>query len=111
MFRGGEMEKKMKSVSPYLGIKKTLDVMRSGSRPFRNNVFRTKENGWIVDTCVAYDTEVWETGIDRTGTEDHWVIVEQYETEEEAQKGHELWVKKLRENPNTKLEDINVWEL
>jgi len=103
--------KKVKRINPIEGIVSTLQTMAlGGQNPYRetNKVFRTEENGWIVDTCIAHDTGTWETGI--LPKDSKWVIVEQYEDEQEAQIGHDKWVKLMRENPNTELEDINVWK-
>lgn len=106
--------KKIKEINPWEGFFDTLDCMKQGiltgeANPFRktNNVFRTEENNWIVDTCIAHDTETWETGIQRD--DDSFVIVDQYENEEEAKNGHKKWVSLMRENPKRELEDIDVW--
>ena len=65
----------------------------------------TKENGWVVDTVKAFDTGIWETGIDPKST-GNWVIVEQYDSDVHAKEGHEKWVKLMRENPNRTLPDL-----
>ena len=78
---------------------------------FREDVFRLEEKGWVVDTCESSDTEKWETGIFPNGLEEHCLIVEQYASREEAEKGHERWVSLMRENPKRELPDLNVWEM
>ena len=64
-----------------------------------------------IDTCVPSDTGVWETGIRREEVEGKWVIVGQYESDEEAEKGHKDWVTYIKENPTCELEDIDSWNL
>jgi len=76
---------------------------------FRKDVFRTEGEGWVVDTCKPPDTNLWETGISRDG-EKTWSIVEQYKNRDEAKKGHEKWVKLMRENPNRELPNIDIYE-
>jgi len=75
----------------------------------RKDVLNTKENGWIVDTCCAFDTHVWETGI-CPSPDTRFLIVEKYhEGKEQAMKGHEKWVQLMRENPQRTLPNINVF--
>jgi hypothetical protein len=75
--------------------------------PFRNDVFNTKLNsGVVVDTCIAYDTETWETGISRD--KGSWIIVQQYESRELAEVGHQEWVVRLTSNPDMKLNDLDL---
>lgn len=103
--------KKIKEINPIQGILSTLStIAKYQTNPFResNKVFRTEEKDWLVDTCIAHDTEAWETGISKNKGEDY-TIVEQYENEKEAEKGHKKWVEMMRENPNSELEDIEVW--
>lgn len=69
----------------------------------RANAIRTDlPNGTIIDTCKAYDVGRWETGIKRG--EGEWEIVERYDTQEEAKKGHDKWVNKIKEDPEINLE-------
>jgi len=102
--------KKIKEIDPFEGAISTIYAMKTsflgGSVRDEDNVFRTEENDWLVDTCVAFDTDTWETGINRHGK---WTIVEQYEDKEESKRGHNKWVKKMRKNPECNLEDIHVW--
>ena len=76
----------------------------------RKDMFRLEEKGWVVDTCQAADTEKWETGIFQNGLGGDCLIVEQYGSREEAEKGHERWVSLMRKNPKQELPDLNVWE-
>ncbi len=43
--------------------------------------------------------------------EGKWVIVEQYEGREHAEKGHDKWVKMMTEDPDFPLKDIDQWSL
>lgn len=105
-----------KKIDPVQGVSDLLSALRetiiTGKVVERelNNVFRTEENGWIVDTCVAFDTRAWETGIYPPDSED-CQIVEQYPNEDEAKKGHDKWVALMRENPDRKLPDISIWDI
>ncbi len=75
----------------------------------RKDVLNTTENGWTVDTCCAFDTHIWETGIYPPNS-GNCVIVEKYPSgKEDAIIGHEKWVKLMRENPNRKLPDLDVF--
>lgn len=72
-------------------------------------VDRTTINGYIVDTVKSGDIgKLYETGIIDDKQELEWVIVEGYDTLEEAQEGHNKWVKKVkRKNFNfNNLKDI-----
>jgi hypothetical protein len=57
----------------------------------------TSVNGAEIDTCRVYDSKLpYETGIrHREYNDGHWVIVEAYNTKEDAEKGHQKWVKLL----------------
>ena len=60
-------------------------------------VDRYEAKDLIVDTCQVTDADKnYETGIShREYNESKWIIVELYNTSEEAQKGHKKWVKKM----------------
>ncbi len=64
-----------------------------------------------IDTCIPADTGVWETGIRRESIEGKWVIVSQYQTEEEAIIAHGNWVNLMRTDPTCELKDIDMWNL
>jgi len=51
----------------------------------------------IIDTCLVTDSkQAYETGIKHPLYNDGtWVIVEMYDTAEEAQKGHDKWVEAM----------------
>lgn len=48
----------------------------------------------VVDTCLVTDsTKPYETAISHPAyNQGRWVVVELYETKEEAQQGHDKWV-------------------
>jgi hypothetical protein len=70
----------------------------------RKTALRTEENGWIVDTCVGFDTGIWETGIERDSK--GFIITEQYADEVKAKEGHERYVTMMRKDPKGKLPNI-----
>ena len=65
----------------------------------------------IVDTCLVTDShKPYETGIchPKYNVGD-WVIVELYDTKEEAQVGHDKWVKKMTAKKlPSKLKDVST---
>jgi len=99
----------VKRISPIKGVLDTMKAISTNDRSFRNTALNWENNGIVVDTCCAFDTGKWETGIERNG--DSWIIVEQYEDKEEAITGHKKWIEKMKKNPKMKLTDINLWNL
>jgi len=65
------------------------------------------EEGLTVDTCRVSDgQQPYETGIEHPEyNEGAWVIVEAYDTPEEAQGGHERWVRIMTDDPPAQLVD------
>ena len=72
----------------------------------RKDVFRDNFDGITVDTVKAFDTGVWETGIEKPGL--GWVIVEQYESRDDAEAGHARWVNDMKKDPKAELSDV-LW--
>ena len=102
------MVKRVNALEGFLGMSKE---MATGTREFRNDIFRKETKNWIVDTvCATFDTGKWETGIDDNGDDEGWIIVEQYEDKEEAKKGQDKWVKLMEKNPKRELKDLNLWD-
>lgn len=104
-----------KKLPPIDGVFSTLEAMMrvalgGEGNPNRTegNVFRTEESDWVVDTCIAFDTQEWETGIYPPKSDD-CQIVEQYDSKEQAKQGHEKWVSLMRENPKRELPDIHIF--
>ena len=66
--------------------------MTKGYLPNRIRLTK-REDGYIISTVKSYDNwyGAYETAIGLKDLE-HWKIVEGYETEEEAIKGHEKYV-------------------
>jgi len=58
-------------------------------------VANTKVNEGIIDTCAVTDSsKPYETGIQHSQyNSGNWVIVELYDTKEQALTGHNKWVK------------------
>lgn len=79
-----------------------------GNEYWREGALTEKWDNIVVDTIMTvFDTGKAETGI--CIDDGIWVIVEQYETPEEAKIGHEKWIASMKENPKQELHDINVW--
>lgn len=70
-------------------------------------VENTEINGAVIDTCFVNDsTKDYETAIKHSFYNNNkWVIVELYDTKEEAKKGHKKWVKIFEESLPEYLED------
>ena len=89
-----------------------FDVLKWIETGEEKDRFRNETYYYIVDTVFAHDEEKWETGISSQYISDgDFIIVEQYESREKAQEGHEKWVKLMEENPKRELEDIDLWGL
>lgn len=71
----------------------TLYKMATGFEPDRSDVLRYEKDDLIIDTCEAYDTGEWETGLHDKRYSDRWIIIEQYPDRKSALKGQEKWVK------------------
>ncbi len=100
------MEKGEK-LNPIVGVMETMKAMAGLTRVDRSDVFNDVIEGVTVDTVCAFDTHIWETGIEQNGS---WTIVEQYRDRKEAEEGHKKWVSKIKDNPKQELKDIHVWE-
>ena len=59
-----------------------------------------EEGDWVVDTCRVTDSDKpFETAVKHSSYNDgEMVIVEEYEDNESAQKGHDKWVKIMSAN-------------
>lgn len=87
-----------------------FDFLNMANDYKERNVGNYKEGeDLIVDTSRVTDGALpYETGISSTDYKDlgdNWVIVEAYNSKEEALIGHEKWVKIMKENPPEKLTD------
>ena len=110
--------KKITSVDPMVGAlgflssyTKALSDPQGAFEKNRATAVRDKVGDITIDTCIPSDTGIWETGIRRESVEDGWVIVSQYETEEEAIVAHSNWVNLMRTDPTCELKDIDMWNL
>ena len=56
-----------------------------------------EKDGVFVDTCAVNDSEQpYETAVSHPSyNDDKLIIVQMYDTKEQAQKGHKKWVKKM----------------
>lgn len=104
--------KKLGEISPMEGVFATLQAQANlamgQEREWRKDKFTDNEDDWVVDTCMGFDTGLWETGISQD-KEDSWTIVEQYADRKEAEIGHAKWYELIKAEPNKELEEINVW--
>ena len=71
---------------------------------------RFEGNELLVDTCrVSDSTQPFETAVAHpTYNKGKIVIVEQYDTVEDAQAGHDKWVDLMTNNPPTVLHDVST---
>lgn len=70
----------------------------------RKDVFKyTDEKTYNIDTCRAFDTGKWETFMESKYGQG---VVELYENREEAEIGHNKWVKRYKKNPKIKIKDV-----
>lgn len=60
-------------------------------------IARFEQGDVIIDTCAVIDAaQPYETGVSHPAYNDgDWVIVELYDTKEEAQTGHDKWVETM----------------
>lgn len=78
----------------------------------QRKVANYKEGDLVVDTAAVTDSkDPYETGIKHPFYNNgNWVIVETYETKEQAQKGHDKWVKTMTaDKPPEKLVDCSTF--
>lgn len=105
-------EKKLKEITPVEGMVSLFESMKNmamgGEREWKKDNLNNAKDNWVVDTCMAFDVKVWETGISQD-KEDSWTIVEQYADRKEAEIGHAKWTELIMADPNKELEDIQVW--
>jgi hypothetical protein len=77
-------------------------------------VARTEANDFIIDTCMVNDSEKpYETGIShKKYNSGKWIIVELYDTKEDALKGHQKWMAITNQkNLPEKLIDVSTAEI
>lgn len=69
-----------------------------------NNTYETRKvtdsyekDGVFVDTCLVNNSsQPYETAVSHPNyNDDKLIIVQMYDTEEQAQKGHKKWIKKM----------------
>lgn len=100
---------KPQRVEPLTGFFNFLGCGMAG--PLEQKTTKLHDDTIVVDSSLPPDTNIWETGIKRRNIEGKWVIVEQYEDKECAEKGHDKWVKLMTEYPDFPLKDIDMWSL
>lgn len=75
-----------------------------------NDVFELDELIYEIDTCFVHDYGKYETAIELSGILE-WVIVEHYNTAEEAKAGHDKWVLECLRNRPTFFYDITAHKI
>jgi hypothetical protein len=102
----------VKRISPLEGFASTLSAMKDiaiyGGMPQREDALTTVIGTITIDTCEAFDTGSWETGVNRNGG---WIIVQQYDSKEEAKAGHKKWISSRSSSGFSPTAVINVWGL
>jgi len=88
-------------------LERFIEMLLNTQRNWRETALTDSIGNQTIDTCYAPDTQKWETGIERDGK---WIIVEQYGDEEEARKGHNKWVKKIKHSPKMPLKECQTAE-
>ena len=73
-------------------------------------VENTKINGAVIDTVMVTDSyEPYETGIAHPNFNDgKWIIVEMYNSKEQARAGHKKWVNMFRYSLPKELKDVST---
>lgn len=72
----------------------------------RKNALREEFNGVIVDTCIGFDTGLWETGIQIDDAA--WIITQQYPNRDKAIIGHQKHIEMLKKDKKAKLPNLQV---
>ncbi len=104
------MSDNVKRISSTEGITKLFDPKSEEvHKVCRQDVLRDDLPHHIIDTCVGFDTGFWETGV--IVKDGNTIVVEQYDSREEAVIGHAKWLESLRENPSQELKEIHIWEI
>jgi hypothetical protein len=86
------------------------DIAMGRDVPGRDDILNDQWDGITVDTCCAFDTGAWETGVMRSVGEEHWDIVEQYDDRDAAVIGHAKWVALLKADRNAELSKAEIWD-
>lgn len=75
-------------------------------------VARWEKEDATIDTCKVSDSKSpYETGIRCNRYNDnHWIIVEEYNTLEEAKEGHNKWIETMK-NPPSQLQDVSTCDI
>jgi hypothetical protein len=82
-----------------------LDFLSMAYNHDERMVDRYESDDLVIDTCFVTDgAHDYETAIrSPLYNNNKWVIVEAYDTKDEAQKGHDNWVDTMTNNPPDKL--------
>lgn len=71
-----------------------FDFLSMADNYEQRKVARYEKDNLIVDTCSANDSEQpYETGIShKSYNNGEWIVVETYDTQEQAEQGHAQWI-------------------
>ena len=74
-----------------------FDFLEMSGNYEERKVANYSEGKLVVDTCAVTDSsKPYETGITHPDYKDgDWIVVELYDTKEQALEGHDKWVKKM----------------
>ena len=78
----------------------------------KDEVARDETGDVIVDTCYRSETGMFETGVSHPQyNSGKWIIVEEYETREQARAGHDKWLAVMTadELPDTLVDVSTAW--
>ena len=87
-----------------------LDFMNMLDNYEERAIATYEENGLFVDTCAVSDSDKpFETAVSHPDyNNDKIIIVELYDTKEQAQAGHDKWVDTMLNKPPRQLTDVST---
>lgn len=90
-----------------------FDFLLDGLNYESRKVSHSEIGDAVIDTTAVSDgSQSFETGVKHPEFNDgKWIIVEAYDTKEEAQRGHECWVVTITENLPDQLTDCQNSEI
>ena len=76
-------------------------------------IANTEINGATIDTCAVTDSNnPYETAISHPNYRNgHWIVVQEYNSKEEAKLGHSEWVEKFTDKLPEEVVDVSTCEI
>ena len=71
------------------------NIMTGATNSNRDDALTHETDELFIDTCCCFDTGYWETAVETKKYDDHMIIVEEYDSEDETKIGHKKWVGKM----------------